>query len=109
MILDDFAGPGGWDEGLRLIGDFDVTGVEWDESACLTAEAAGHKRTRADVTTHEWDGPPVDLYISSPSCTLFSQAGCRWATPSQQSRNRRSTAYSGVTRNSTTGRWEAAS
>ena len=30
MILDGFAGPGGWDEGLRLLGRTDVVGIEWD-------------------------------------------------------------------------------
>ena len=56
LIRDDFAGPGGWDEGLRLLGVTDhVVGFEWDRSACLTAKAeqiaegppmshAGHKR-----------------------------------------------------------------
>lgn len=74
VILDDFAGPGGWDEGLRLIGRTDVVGIEWDESACATAEAAGHKRVRADVSTHDWTGD-LDAYIASPPCTLFSAAG----------------------------------
>ena len=31
-IIDLFAGPGGWDEGLRMIGRTDVLGIEWDES-----------------------------------------------------------------------------
>lgn len=39
MIVDLFAGPGGWDEGLAMLGRRDVVGVEWDESACLTAGA----------------------------------------------------------------------
>lgn len=73
-VLDDFAGPGGWDEGLKMLGVADVTGVEWDDAACKTAEAAGHTRIKHDVTTHKFDGI-VDLYIASPSCTLFSQAG----------------------------------
>ncbi len=49
LIVDLFAGPGGWDEGLAALGRRDVVGVEWDEAACLTAEAAGHRRVRADV------------------------------------------------------------
>lgn len=24
-VLDDFAGPGGWDEGLKMLGEHDVT------------------------------------------------------------------------------------
>jgi DNA (cytosine-5)-methyltransferase 1 len=77
FILDDFAGPGGWDEGLRMIGRTDVLGVEWDDAACRTALAAGHRRVRADVTKCPLALRPgmVSAYISSPSCTLFSMAG----------------------------------
>ena len=74
IVLDDFAGPGGWDEGLRMLGVTDVKGVEWDDAACATAEAAGHTRIKADVSTHTYKGR-VRLYVGSPSCTLFSQAG----------------------------------
>lgn len=74
LIRDDFAGPGGWDEGLRLLGVTDhVVGFEWDRSACLTATAAGHVRVRADVS--QVAPFPVWLYISSPPCTKFSAAG----------------------------------
>ena len=74
LIRDDFAGPGGWDEGLRLLGVTDhVVGFEWDKAACHTAKAAGHTRVRADVSLvapfRVW------LYISSPPCTKFSAAG----------------------------------
>ncbi len=50
MILDLFAGPGGWDEGLRLLGVTDVLGIELDRDACAVAEAAGHRRIQVDVT-----------------------------------------------------------
>ena len=74
LIRDVFAGPGGWDEGLRLLGVTDhVVGFEWDRSACLTAKAAGHVRVRADVS--QVAPFPVWLYISSPPCTKFSAAG----------------------------------
>lgn len=73
--LDDFAGPGGWDEGAKMLG-LRLLGVEWDDAACATAEAAGHARVKADVTRHQCDGEGVGkLYIGSPSCTLFSAAG----------------------------------
>lgn len=73
MIIDLFAGPGGWDEGLRLLGIRDVVGIEWDEWACRTAVAAGHARIMADCWTH----PPHDCdgLIASPPCTTFSSAG----------------------------------
>lgn len=73
--LEDFAGPGGWDEGARLIG-LRFHGVDYDKAACETAVAAGHIRELADVTEHE---SPTSLrrrgHVSSPSCTLFSMAG----------------------------------
>jgi len=78
MILDLFAGPGGWDEGLRMLGRTDVLGIEWDEAACATAEAAGHARRRMDVR----DLNPVTLaevegIIASPPCQPFSENGRR--------------------------------
>lgn len=79
MILDDFAGPGGWDEGLRMIGRTDVIGIEWDQMACETAMAAGHKRIRADVA--QYPSEPfvgkLDAYIASPPCQAWSMAGKR--------------------------------
>lgn len=77
-IIDLFAGPGGWDEGLRMIGRTDVLGIEWDESACLTAEAAGHKRLRADVAAlNPRDYIGAEGLIASPPCQAWSLAGKR--------------------------------
>ena len=79
-IIDLFAGPGigGWDEGLRMIGRTDVLGIEWDESACLTAEAAGHKRLRADVAALDpRDYIGAEGLIASPPCQAWSLAGKR--------------------------------
>lgn len=76
MILDLFAGPGGWSEGLRMLGLSDV-GIEFDESACLTRAAAGHLTIRADVSQY----PPERFcgickgLIASPPCQAFSAAG----------------------------------
>lgn len=73
--LEDFAGPGGWDEGAKMLG-LRFYGVDYDGPACETARAAGHHREQADVTEHvspEWArGRGL---VSSPSCTLFSMAG----------------------------------
>lgn len=74
LIEDTFAGPGGWDEGLRMLGvTSHVVGYEWDRAACQTATAAGHVRVRIDVSTLH----PVAPWgrISSPPCTKFSAAG----------------------------------
>lgn len=88
MIVDLFAGPGGWDEGLAWLGRRDVVGVEWDASACATAEAAGHARIHADVskldpvalvaasTRPPWT-PHVEGLIASPPCQAWSAAGKR--------------------------------
>lgn len=76
LILDLFAGPGGWSEGLRMVGLTDV-GLEWDESACKTRAAAGHATVRVDVSAFVL-APLVGRIwgaIFSPPCTKFSAAG----------------------------------
>lgn len=78
MIVDLFAGPGGWDEGLRMIGRRDVVGYEKDEAACATARAAGHARIRCDVSQVDpRTAGRVEGIIGSPPCTSFSPAGIR--------------------------------
>lgn len=76
MILDLFAGPRGWSEGLRHLGLSDV-GLELDDAACRTAVAAGHLTIRCDVAaypTRHMAHLATGL-IASPPCTLFSAAG----------------------------------
>lgn len=76
MIVDLFAGPGGWDEGLRLLGVTDVEGIELNATACATATAAGHRRTRGDIAAmdpREYRG--ATGLIGSPPCPGFSPAG----------------------------------
>lgn len=78
MICDLFAGPGGWDEGLRSLDHEDVVGVELDADACATAEAAGHRREHADVAAldpHQY--ADVDGLVASPPCQPFSSNGRR--------------------------------
>ena len=78
MIIDTFAGPGGWDQGLRMVGRSDVVGLEWDAAACATAKAAGHARIRCDVATYPTDAfGAVEGFISSPPCQAWSMAGDR--------------------------------
>ncbi len=79
MIVDLFAGPGGWDEGLRMLGHTGhVVGVEGAKGACSTAKAAGHARIRADVAKL-----PTAMFagatglIASPPCQAWSMAGKR--------------------------------
>jgi DNA (cytosine-5)-methyltransferase 1 len=79
VIVDLFAGPGGWDEGARLAGyTGELVGIETDAAACATAEAAGHARIKADVAAYDpAEFTDVDGLIASPPCTTFSRAGKR--------------------------------
>ncbi|MEV5942723.1 DNA cytosine methyltransferase [Streptomyces sp. NPDC051994] len=77
MIVDGFAGPGGWSEGIRrYLGLHDV-GLEWDTAACRTRAAAGHLTVQCDITQY-----PAEPFVGraraqiwSPVCTPFSQGG----------------------------------
>jgi len=80
LVVDCFAGPGGWDQGLRLAGHRGaLVGLEHDLSACRTAVAAGHARICADVATYPTApfGGRVDGLIQSPPCQGWSNAGDR--------------------------------
>ncbi|MET9304958.1 DNA cytosine methyltransferase [Streptomyces cellulosae] len=78
MITELFRGPGGWAEGLRLLGLTDI-GLEWDTAACRTAHAAGHLTIQCDVAqypTAPFAGRIRGL-IASPPCQAWSRAGKR--------------------------------
>lgn len=74
MIVDLFAGPGGWDEGLKTHGHT-ALGYEWDQAACDTAIAAGHPRFLRDVAEVELDWKDTWGLIASPPCQSYSRAG----------------------------------
>jgi DNA (cytosine-5)-methyltransferase 1 len=79
IVLDGFAGPGGWSEGIRrYLGLHDV-GLEWDDAACATRKAAGHDTIQTDVSQFDpatYIGLVWGL-LMSPPCTLFSEGGTR--------------------------------
>lgn len=78
MILDLFAGPGGWSHSLTVLGVRDV-GLEWDPWACQTRAAAGQLTVRTDVAmypTWPFTGRTYGL-IASPPCQAWSMAGKR--------------------------------
>lgn len=84
MIVDLFAGPGGWDRGCANIGIHDVLGLEYDDAACATRYAAGHKTWQVDiasVTVQQIEMIAECLgvrgLIGSPPCPAFSAAGKR--------------------------------
>lgn len=76
LVLDGFAGPGGWSEGLRHLGLRDI-GLEWDTAACRTRHAAGHLTIQTDIAqypTAPFQGR-TRRQIWSPSCQPWSRAG----------------------------------
>ncbi|WP_020657269.1 DNA cytosine methyltransferase [Amycolatopsis benzoatilytica] len=79
QILEGFAGPGGWSQGLRDAGHIGTAiGIEHDGDACATATAAGHTRVQADVAaTDPCQFGPVDGLVMSPPCQAWSMAGKR--------------------------------
>ncbi|MCX4632879.1 DNA cytosine methyltransferase [Streptomyces sp. NBC_01443] len=78
LVLDLFAGPGGWSHTLSVLGIRDV-GLEWDAWACRTRAAAGQLTIRTDVAVYPtWPlvGRTAGV-IASPPCQAWSMAGKR--------------------------------
>ena len=76
MILDIYAGGGGWDVAAQQLG-LDPLGVEMDEAACLTRCAAGLSTLeQPDVRNVDLAAlPRLTGLIASPPCQTFSMAG----------------------------------
>lgn len=69
IILDLFAGPGGWSHALTILGARDI-GLEWDEWACKTRAKAGQLTIRTDVARYPawiFSGRILGLIASSLS------------------------------------------
>lgn len=79
MIVDLFAGIGGWDLAAQNLGQKDLIGLEWDKACCQTRSAASLPTVRTDVSkypTEPFRGK-LKYLIASPPCQAFSVAGKR--------------------------------
>lgn len=75
-LLELFAGPGGWSEGLRLAGSTGTAvGIDTCPVACGVATAAGHARIRGSAARTYRTTNRVRCVIASPPCQSYSQAG----------------------------------
>jgi DNA (cytosine-5)-methyltransferase 1 len=76
-VFGGFGGPGGWDEGARILGLADeMVAVELDEHAARAAVTAGHGRIVADIRDVEpADFPNARGAILSSPCPTWSRAG----------------------------------
>lgn len=80
MIVDLFAGPGGWDLGARWAQLEDPVGLECGEAEVRTRAGAGLPTIRCDVanvTPADLFAGPIAGLIASPPCPAFSSAGKR--------------------------------
>lgn len=69
LVLDLFAGAGGWSEGARMAG-VDSVGLELDPWACRTRVAAGHATVLTDIAAYPAEAftGKVRGLIASPPC-----------------------------------------
>lgn len=79
-VVELFAGPGGWSEGIAAVLGVavDSCGVDISPDACATARAAGHRRICADITTLDPEHIALrhtTAVIISPPCPTFSPGG----------------------------------
>lgn len=79
-VVELFAGPGGWSEGIATVLGVavDAVGVDISPDACATARKAGHRRICADITTLDPEHIALrhtQAVIISPPCPTFSPAG----------------------------------
>ncbi|MFC4122071.1 DNA cytosine methyltransferase [Nonomuraea zeae] len=75
MIVDLFAGPGGWDHAATQLG-LGVVGIEHDHAACETRRAAGLATVEGDVRSYgPADFPEASDLLGSPPCQPYSVGG----------------------------------
>ncbi|MGV9827800.1 DNA cytosine methyltransferase [Gordonia sp. NPDC003429] len=74
-IIDLFAGPGGLDVAAHWLG-LQVKGIEWDDGACATRQAAGLETVHGDVRSamvREYGA--FNVLAAGPPCQTFTVAG----------------------------------
>jgi DNA (cytosine-5)-methyltransferase 1 len=79
MIVDLFAGAGGWDHAAHQLALHPI-GIEVDHDTCATRAAAGLATIRAELGPDGYRLPPgthLTGLIGSPPCQAFSAAGHR--------------------------------
>jgi DNA (cytosine-5)-methyltransferase 1 len=83
IVVETFAGPGGWSLAAARLGIARLAGIELDSAACATRAAAGHRTIRADVSRYPVKhlAGKVRGHVSSPPCTQFSISGKRAGVP----------------------------
>jgi len=80
MIVDCFAGVGGWEYGLQSLTDERCVGIENDVDVCVTRGRCDLETIGRDVSTFtagEIAGFEMSGLIASPPCPSFSKAGRR--------------------------------
>jgi len=79
VVIDLYAGPGGWDLAAHALGIKPI-GIEYENNACATREACGLETIQADVMSVDRDQfKNVVGLIASPPCPAFSAAGNKGA------------------------------
>lgn len=74
-IVDLFAGPGGLDVAAHWLG-VPATGIEWDENARATREAAGLRTVFGDVREYgPSEFPDATILAGGPPCQTYTVAG----------------------------------
>jgi DNA (cytosine-5)-methyltransferase 1 len=81
VIIELFAGPGGWSEGLKALGSTErAAGIDASADACATATAAEHERFCRNVVEQSpglwaFGSGGVSGIIASPPCKDWSTTG----------------------------------
>lgn len=74
-IIDLFAGPGGLDVAAHWLG-LRVKGIEWDDGACATRQAAGLETMPGDVRSAKIaEYSSFSVLAAGPPCQTFTVAG----------------------------------